>query len=65
MRQQRKSLSWLLEEQGEQEVLVGEVQQLLAQVLGQQRLALVLVDVVQRLEQELERQSRHHNLWQP
>ncbi len=64
MRQQRKSLLWLLEEQGEQEVLVGEVQQLLVQVLGQQRLE-VLVDVVQRLEQELERQSRHHNLWQP
>lgn len=65
MRQQRKSLSWLLEVLEEQEVLVGEVQQLLAQVLGQQRLALVRVDVVQQPELVQERQSRHHNLWQP
>ena len=64
MHQQRKSLSWLLEELEE---LVGEVQQLLEQVLVQQRLALVRVDVVQPLELELvlEQQSRHRNLWQP
>ena len=49
------------------EVLVGEVQQLLEQVLEQQRPALVQVDVVQQLEQELvqEQQSHHRNLWQP
>ena len=65
MHQQRKSLSWLLGELEEQEVLVGEVQQLLVQVLGQQRLALVQVDVVQQQGLVQEQQSRHRNLWQP
>jgi hypothetical protein len=62
MRQLRKSLSWLLEELGELEVLVlDEGQQLVQRLLVQELELLRVVQLVQQLVQVREQQSRHRN----
>ena len=66
MHQQRRSLSWQLEELEEQLVqALARGQVLREERLVQQRLVLVLVlELVQQREERLE-QSRHRNLQQP